>query len=226
MRLDTQIRIETPEGVDLRVSPAGPIARAQAWLIDAFIKWALFVAAVLLLMPLGQAGGGVASIVFFGIAWAYPVIFEVLGNGATPGKRALRLRVVHDNGTPISWSASMIRNLLRAADFLPFAYGFGLASCLLRRDFKRLGDIAAGTLVVHTDAPPAEARAAGVPPVPLPFALTVAEQRALVDFAERVPTLTRERADELARLLRPLAPASRDRVADLAGMAAWIVGRR
>ncbi|MBI3448386.1 MAG: RDD family protein [Acidobacteria bacterium] len=224
--LDTQIRIETPEGVDLRISPAGPVARAQAWLVDAIIKWILFVAAILLLVPFGQAGGGVASIVFFGIAWAYPVIFEVLWSGATPGKRALRLRVVHDNGTPISWSASMIRNLLRAADFLPFAYGFGLASCLLRRDFKRLGDIAAGSLVVHADAPPAEIRAIRAAPIPLPVALTVAEQRALVDFAERVPTLTRERADELARLVRPLVPASRDRVGDLIGMAGWIVGRR
>jgi hypothetical protein len=137
-------------------------------------------------------------------------LFEVFWNGATPGKRACHLRVLHDDGTPIGWRASVVRNTLRAVDFLPVMYGFGLIACICNRDFKRLGDLAAGTLVVY--APPAStlrkrpetARSSEPPPslaghVPLPEAtLTLEEQRAIIDFAERRKRWSDQRAAELA----------------------------
>jgi uncharacterized RDD family membrane protein YckC len=224
--LDTRIRIETPEGVDLQLSPAGPVARAQAWAIDALLKLLLFTAAAIAFAPLGYAGAGLAGIAFFVISWLYPVLYEVLRDGATPGKRALRLRVVHDNGTPVGWSASMIRNLIRAADFLPVGYGFGLVCALMRSDFKRLGDLAAGTMVVHSEREPAEAGVAQARPIPPTLPLTLPEQRALVDFAGRASTLTEERSAELAGIARVLAADRADRVGRLIGMANWIVGRR
>ena len=81
------------------------------------------------------------------------MVFELHASGATPGKRVFNLKVVMDNGLPVTPAASMTRNLLRVADFLPFGFGFAIASMLVRRDYKRLGDIAAATLVVHEQRP-------------------------------------------------------------------------
>jgi hypothetical protein len=116
--------------------------------------------------------------------------------------------------------------LLRAVDFLPFFYGFGLATMLINRDFKRLGDLAANTLVVYRDAAP---RGSAVPPaMPLapPFPLTVAEQRAVLEFAERSTGLTAERAEELAELAQPLVGGGLDAAGRLVRMANFLVGRR
>src|SRR3989337_2880128 len=96
------------------------------------------------------------------------------------------------------------RTLLRAVDFLPFLYGFGLAAMLVNRDFKRLGDLAAGTVVVYA---PGKARARTLPEAPAeppPFALSLEEQRVVLDLAERSASLTRERLEELATLPAPL----------------------
>ncbi|MBC7287208.1 MAG: RDD family protein, partial [Armatimonadetes bacterium] len=82
----------------------------------------------------------------------YFIIFEMLWNGQSPGKRAARIRVIRDDGTPITFVESAIRNLLRIVDFLPFYYGVGLLSILLSRRNKRLGDFAAGTVVVKIPA--------------------------------------------------------------------------
>ena len=97
-------------------------------------------------------------ILFFALEWLYPVAFELSRWGATPGKRVMGLKVVMDSGLPITPAASFTRNLLRVADFLPMLYGFALASMLIRKDFKRLGDIAAATLVVYRTAAVAENR--------------------------------------------------------------------
>src|SRR5262245_64045083 len=96
-------------------------------------------------------GLGVAFwfILLFALEWFYPVVFELTPSGATPGKRTFGLRVLMDNGLPVTAAASVTRNLLRAADFLPLFYGFAIVSMLVRRDAKRLGDVAAATLVVY-----------------------------------------------------------------------------
>src|SRR4051812_49965623 len=85
--------------------------------------------------------------------------------GATPGQRVFALRVVMDNGLPVTAAAALTRNLLRVADFLPFGYGFAIVSMLLRRDCKRLGDIAAGTIVVHEPRTPSRMSLGSVGPV-------------------------------------------------------------
>jgi len=138
------------------------------------------------------------------------------------------LMVLNDDGTPVRWPAALTRNLLRAADFLPILYGLGLVAMLMNRDFKRLGDLAAGTVVVYQQ----ERRAAAkkIPEAPAivpPIALQLAEQRALLELAERSTTLTKERVEELAELPTPLV-ANLDgarAAARLIGMANYIAGR-
>jgi uncharacterized RDD family membrane protein YckC len=79
---------------------------------------------------LGQLGMGLGSLLLFAVSWWYMVLFEVLRQGRSPGKQWMGLRVIHDNGTPVGWSASLLRNLLRFVDLLPFGYAFGAISCL------------------------------------------------------------------------------------------------
>jgi uncharacterized RDD family membrane protein YckC len=224
--LDTRRIVETPEGVTLELAVAGPFVRAQAWMIDAIVRTLVSWVVAIPLTLLGRTGIGIFLLLTFLLTWAYPVAFEVLFGGATPGKRLLGLRVVHDDGTPVGFLASAIRNVVRAADFLPVGYALGLVCVLSRRDFKRIGDVAAGTVVVHEGAGPRRSSAPPAPPTPPPVPLTAAEQRVLVEFAERRASLSAERARELADLLPPLAGDGDRAVERLAGMAAWIEGRR
>ncbi|HEY0634057.1 MAG TPA: RDD family protein [Gammaproteobacteria bacterium] len=200
LRLDTVHTFETPEGVELGLRVAGPLPRALAWLIDALIRYFALAIVSLALLPLGLLGGGLILILLFLMEWFYPVLFEVK-RGATPGKRAMGLTVVHDNGTPIGWPASLIRNLLRVIDFFPLLYGAGLLSMLINRQFKRLGDLAAGTLVVYVERARRGNHTISAAPRALPTPLAVEEQRALLDFAERSTTLAPARVEELAELL-------------------------
>ena len=147
--------------------------------------------------------------------------------GATPGKKALGLIVVHDDGTPVGWPAALTRNLLRFVDFLPLFYLFGLVSIALSRDFKRLGDHAAGTLVVYREAAARRRRLPALAPEAPAMALSAREQRAVLDYAERVPDLTPERAAELAEIAAPLVGAERGdaAVARLVRIANHLLGR-
>ena len=120
---------------------------------------------------------------------------------ATPGKRAMGLAVVADDGTPVTAAASLIRNLLRAVDFLPIAYGTGLVCMLIDRNFRRLGDLAAGTLVVHVRLPRKAGEIPLCEPIPLPRALPLEVQQAILGYAERGPDLSPERRAELAGTL-------------------------
>ncbi len=153
--LDNCHRVETPEGIDLVLKPAGLVPRALAFAIDLVLRAAILLVLGSLLAMLGQFGAGFGAILLFVVQWWYMVLFEVLNQGRTPGKQWLGLRVVHDDGTPVGWGASLVRNLLRFVDLLPFGYLFGTLSCLAHPSFKRLGDIAAGTLVVHRERPAA-----------------------------------------------------------------------
>ena len=147
--LDTTRRVATPEGIELTLRLVGPVPRALAWAIDLALRAAVVIGVLMVAMYFGRAGWGIALLTMFIVEWLAPAWFEVLWNGQTPGKRALGIAVVHDDGTPVRWGPSLTRNLLRAVDFLPFLYGFGLAAMLANRDFKRLGDLAAGTVVVY-----------------------------------------------------------------------------
>ena len=216
--VDSAIRLETPEGIDVELRPAGPVARGLAVLIDESIAQGGSIAILLAVLYLGEAGVGVYFVALFLIEWFYPVLFEVLRNGQTPGKSVMGLRVVSDDATPIGWNDSLVRNLLRVVDFLPFGYGAGLVSIVSTRRFQRLGDLAAGTLVVHADRvddvqvpersaerdAQAEAdRRLGAMPLPVPLVLD--ERRGIVSFAERQGDLSAERVLELSDLLEPVS---------------------
>ncbi|MFN7966772.1 MAG: RDD family protein [Acidobacteriota bacterium] len=220
--LDTRLAIETPEGVDLALRAASPAARSLAWLIDGMIRFALLMVASNLLAPL--LGIGAFLIATFAVWWLYGVIFEVWLGGATPGKRALGLRVVHDDGTPVALGASVLRNLLRVADFLPFAYGLGLITSLFHPRFKRLGDIVAGTLVVHVERVSDSLTEEQVEAAPPSIPLRLEEQRALVEFSVRAAALGAPRSGEFAALLTPLTGASDPArgVVRLKSIAAWL----
>lgn len=225
--LDTTRTVETPEGVELGLRLAGPAVRAYAWAVDLAIRLGVYVAMSIPLAFFGEVGMGIYLVLIFLVEWFYPVFFEVTRDGATPGKRRFGIRVLHDDGTPVSWGSSMIRNLVRFADMLPVAYGFGLASTLLHPDFKRLGDLAAGTLVVHRIDDALPASIPGAPPRPPAVPLTLPEQRAVLEFAERQRGWSAGRSAELASLARPLTGLTgRAGHAALLGIANWLVGRR
>jgi uncharacterized RDD family membrane protein YckC len=226
--LDTLRTAETPEGIALSLRPAGITPRFLAFAIDFAARIAIFLGALLVTLPFGGMGAALTTILYFALEWFYPVVFELGRHGATPGKRMLGLQVVMDSGLPVTPAASITRNLLRAADFLPMVYGFGVASMLVRSDFKRLGDLAAGTLVVHCqpvvlhgDVPPA-------PPVAPARPLSTHEQASIVEWAGRASRLTPARLDELAVLAQSVTrPHTGDSATKrLLGVAHWSIGHR
>lgn len=224
--IDTVREIETPEGVSLHLRAAGALPRAQAWMVDLLLRAAMFFVAMIPLSVFGVAGNGLAMLLLFGLMWAYSVVCEVWLGGQTLGKRALGLRVVNADGTPVTWLPSVVRNLLRAVDILPGVYGVGLASTLIDPHARRLGDIVAGTMVIHARDLPAGQQVPVLGAVPLPQVLSADEQAALVDYAERAGQLTVQRQEELANLLTPLT-GLRDTAAirRLVAHANWLLGR-
>lgn len=227
--LDTFRTIETPEGAEIGLRVAGPLVRAGAWLIDFGIRFAILMLLIpLLTCTLGEVGVGIGLVLMFLLYWFYPVVFEAAWNGQTPGKKFLKLAVVHDDGTPIGWGAALIRNLVRVVDILPGVYLIGLLTTFLNKDFKRMGDLAARTLVVYRRSE--RVRGQRVPEV-TPRAparpLSQAEQEAVLAFAERRETWTDERAAELADTVYLLTGREgRDGVKRLMGVANWVLGRR
>lgn len=225
--LDTFREVHTPEGVALRLPAAGPVPRALAWLVDLGIRIALLGTAAALLGVFGEAGMGVYLVFLFLVLWAYPVVCEAMFDGQTPGKRALELRVVSVDGAPVGWLAALVRNLLRVVDALPIGYGFGLLASLADPFGRRLGDMVAGTMVVHAPRlrPHASAAHQGVHVPMLP--LQPEEQVAVIAFAERAATLTPQRQQELADIAEPLTAArGQTGVTRLFGAANWLLGRR
>jgi len=208
--LDTRQAVETPEGIDLILRPAGLVVRTMAFCLDLLIRGALLIGLALVLRLLGEFGMGLGALLLFLVNWWYMVLFEVLNQGRTPGKQLMHLSVVMENGTAIGWSASLIRNLLRVVDLLPIGYCLGALCCLYHPTFRRLGDLAAGSMVVYQDRPlsPAPPKLVAAP-LSATFPLTLADQRAILGFAERQAQLSRARADELATILaEPLGVGS------------------
>jgi uncharacterized RDD family membrane protein YckC len=204
--------------------------RFYAFVLDWIIRLAVLYTAALVAAIMRGLGVAFFLILLFALEWLYPVIFELTPSGATPGKRAFGLKVVMDNGLPVTAAASLTRNLLRSADFLPFLYGFAIVSILLRRDCKRLGDIAAGTIVVHEGRAVTRSTLQQVEPIPPARALAPRDQAAVIALAARAPTLTAERLDELAALAATVSGddgrAGPDVTRRVLGVAQWLLGRR
>lgn len=224
MMLDNLDHIETPEGSDLALRPAGVGVRILAFAVDFLIKLVVIFILSIVLGMIGGLGSGIALILFFLLQWFYPVYFEVWRDGRTPGKRRMQIRVVNDDGTPVTFAASLIRNLLRVVDFLPFLYVAGIVASVFSKKFQRLGDMAAGTLVVYEHRPMQAPNLDVSGQVPVPTDFTTDEQRALLTFAERSKMLSPERQQELANVLQPILPPG-DPVGTIKRMANTMVGR-
>jgi uncharacterized RDD family membrane protein YckC len=226
--LDTTARIGTPEGIELTLRVAGPVPRALAWVLDLLIRGVILIIIGLGAGAFGQFGTAVMMLSMFLLEWLYPAWFEVNWSGATPGKRAMGLMVLHDDGTPVRWSAALTRNLLRALDFLPFLYFLGYCAMVSNRDFKRLGDLAANTLVVYREEKPRTLKIPEVAPLAPPVPLSAAEQRTILDFAERSARLTPERSAELAEMAPSLTAGRPGEAATgrLVALANHLIGRR
>jgi uncharacterized RDD family membrane protein YckC len=153
-----RLEIETPDHVVLRYDLAGAGNRGFAAVLD-FLIATLIAVSLVVLMGLAAAGlgpfvaGGLTLVGTPLIIWAYFILLEWLWNGQTIGKRAFRLRVITEDGSPASFTAVLIRNLLRLVDFLPAFYGLGVLVIVVSPKSQRLGDLAAGTYVVRAPRP-------------------------------------------------------------------------
>ncbi|MCU1452273.1 MAG: hypothetical protein JWN46_419, partial [Acidimicrobiales bacterium] len=152
MELDDRLRLSTPEGIDLDLIVVGLGSRFVAYLIDFAIQIGLM---ILLGVLVGLGNLGLAGLLVgaFLVVIASPVLFETFGNGRTPGKRITGLQVVTLDGRPVTFMASVIRNALRVIDALPGPYTVGIVAILASRYHQRVGDLAAGTVVVRAARP-------------------------------------------------------------------------
>lgn len=150
--ISLEMPVETPECVRMTYRVAGPSARLGAYLIDLLLKGGIMLFAGMMMACTGLLAsgffGGFFLVILFTVEWWYFALSEALGNGLTVGKRAMGLRTIQKYGYPISWWPAIVRNFLRAADFF-MLYGVGFISMLLTHRFQRLGDLAAGTVVIH-----------------------------------------------------------------------------
>ncbi|MCC6606923.1 MAG: RDD family protein [Anaerolineae bacterium] len=157
---DEFLNIDTPENVVFGYEVVGIGSRFLAALVDTTIIGLLLMAtnAILILVVVGgfdelsSASSfllAMLSLISFAFFWGYYIFFEMTWNGSSPGKRQVGIRVIRADGTPITLAESVIRNLVRLIDFLPGAYGLGLVTMFIDSKARRLGDLAANTLVVR-----------------------------------------------------------------------------
>lgn len=151
---DTDLVVSTPERVSFDYQVAGLGTRGIAQILDLLIVFGFliaiffFAAAVAAATQSDVAATLIELIGSFVVVFGYFWIGEALFSGQTPGKRAFRLRAVGDRGEPMTWAQAGIRNVIRIVDFLPYGYGVGVVVLFINGRGKRLGDLAAGTIVV------------------------------------------------------------------------------
>ena len=213
-----ELHVETPENVVLAYQLAGPAIRFCAYFVDLALR---FVVGFVVLIIAGIGGlalpglsTGFLFLYLFFAEWGYFVVCESFFNGKTFGKHLCGLRVVHEQGYPLTFWASMLRNLVRAADAVPF-YGAGFVAMLCSRRFQRLGDLVAGTVVIterRVVLPREPVILAKISPLEhADFGSHLSDQRILTlidQFLGRRHVLTLPRGHALARTLAsPLAKA-------------------
>lgn len=229
---EDELLVETPEHVQLVFELGGIGSRFFAALADLAIQLALMAllaaaglgsTATLRDALLGALGGMVLGAVilgFFLVFFGYHIFFEMLWNGQTPGKRFAHLRVIRDDGTPLTFFDSAVRNILRVVDMLPAIYSVGLLTMFFHKQYKRVGDIIAGTVVVK-DRPGAGGFRRLPPEAVRPIAPAV---RSLVQshLAKVTPQQVRACREFLERR-QGMTPSARARVA--AALATPLLGR-
>lgn len=159
--MDDRYTIDTPENIEFGYDIAGIGSRFLAAIVDTLLIIlaeiiVLFAAGVLAnatgifaqLSAFDSVIAAVSGLLGFAILWGYYIIFELVWNGQSPGKRLIGLRVVREGGRPVTFLSSATRNLIRLVDFLPAFYGIGVIVMFIDRRARRLGDLAGGTLVV------------------------------------------------------------------------------
>lgn len=170
--MSREVLITTPENIAIEYELAGLGTRFLAAVLDIFVQigfafvlvvvWGI-VFWILSLVSLSGATGvmteiggfleGIWFILIFLLIWGYMIFFEIKWNGQTIGKRQLGLRVIREGGYPVQPYNIVVRNLLRVVDFLPLGYLLGVISILASKNYQRLGDFVAGTIVVKQRAP-------------------------------------------------------------------------
>jgi len=246
LRIDTLQAIELAEGVEVRLRIAGPLPRGIALGIDLVLQLLILILCAVVLMIAGigigfQTATGMFLLAWFFMRWWYPVFFEASKRGATPGKRMLGLRVVQTSGAPITFGQSILRNFLRWIDEMPLwpavwtngmyapTMAFGLAACMATKRFQRLGDLAAGTVVIYDRVLPEPAV-----PAPPPMeaarpavALRPEEVRAVVAFRERSGLWSIGRQMEIADHAKELTGGDGQKgVSRIMAIAHWLQERR
>jgi uncharacterized RDD family membrane protein YckC len=151
--MNSELRIRTPEGIVFAYTLAGPVTRCLACAVDILIVLGVLRVASLVLSLIRilapDVAGGLTIVAFFVISVGYGMVFEWLARGQTLGKKLLRLRVMDARGLRLQFHQVVIRNLLRFVDMLPLFYMLGGIVSVLSPRGQRLGDLAAGTIVVH-----------------------------------------------------------------------------
>lgn len=197
--------VVTPENVRFNYRLAGPFPRSIALLVD-YIVIALILLGIGLLVGylFGDSSFGFILITFFILQWGYSALLETFNNGQTPGKRMLRLRVVSVNGLPINAQQAFLRAFLRTADMIPFGFA-GVLSMLFTKNFQRLGDLAAGTIVViegkqaRISTPePVDVEELSPEVIPTKFRPDASLTEALTLYMSRRDSLSWERQREIA----------------------------
>jgi uncharacterized RDD family membrane protein YckC len=215
--LDCVIRVVTPERIMLVLPLAGPGRRFVAYLLDQMMLAALVLGAILVVLffSMGSsAGWGPIFVAYFVLNWSYGAFCEGVFDGQTLGKHALGIRVVSEKGVAITAAQAVIRNLVGVVDgLLPFWFLVGLSSMILSGRFQRVGDLAAGTIVMIEERRASRpiARAGGrevealLAWLPRRVAAGPKLARAVSDYVDQRSRFTPERRAEMAEhLARPL----------------------
>ena len=209
-RSDSSIVVQTPEGIEFVLFPAGFLIRACAWAIDCFIQGVILLVIIIASGILGNVVGlWILFLLIFALDWFYHAAFEIFFNGQSPGKKFMGIRVVCGDGSPVNPGASFLRNLLRFADTFLFLYLIVFICMLASPAFRRIGDWVGDTLVVYTAGARVPVRftlpdSGRLPwleayPVVAPLCkLKFAEKQAILSFARRYPLLGKARSDEIA----------------------------
>jgi uncharacterized RDD family membrane protein YckC len=200
--------VDSVTGVDVSLAVAGTGARSLAFLIDLLIRTILvtawYVVATLLYnrrwsleTPNDPDGTWYLYIALPAtlIYLLYHCVLEIAMRGRTPGKRMAGIRIVARNGSPPTVAAQLVRNVFRLIDSFPVGYGVGLFTCLVTRDHVRIGDLAAGTLMIYEDRNTLGARSLA----PSTNRLGIATSELVVELLERWPSLDSKARVHLAR---------------------------